>query len=89
MYIKSIELAGFSGPSASGVTNGAVVLITDEGERVQIPLTLPHRLEMQRSRHRLLVLAEALKQARRVPSLRAPGKLRFAPGLLPRELRRM
>jgi hypothetical protein len=89
MYIKRIELAGFSAPSPDGGTDGAVVLITDAGERMQIPLTLPHRLEMQRSRHRLLVLAEALKKARRVPSLRAPGKLRFAPGLLPPELRRM
>ena len=86
MYVTSIEFAGFL-PTQSGPFSGSVVLVSD-GARMQIPLTVPRRVEVQQSRHRLLLLAEALRKARRVPDYKDRGQLRFAPGVLPPELRR-
>ena len=87
MYVTGIEYAGFQPGSEDGPTTGSVVLVCDD-TRVQIPLTVSRRIEMAHSRHRLLLLAEAIRQARRVPDYRGQGRLRFAPGLLPAELRR-
>lgn len=86
MHITSIEFAGFS-TTQSGASSGSVVLVSDDA-RMQIPLTLQRRVEVAHSRHRLLLLAEALRQARRIPEYRRRGTLTFAPGVLPPELRR-
>ncbi|KUF10440.1 hypothetical protein AVJ23_11145 [Pseudoponticoccus marisrubri] len=83
MYVRKIEIAGFEG----GARAGAVTLVAGR-LRVQIPLTLPRQVEIVETRHRLMVLAQALRQARRVPDLGGGGRLRFAPGVLPAELRK-
>lgn len=87
MYVTGIEIAGFRRRSEDGTLTGSVVLIAKD-RRVQIPLTLERRVELEKSRERLLLLARALRQARRVPDLRLKGALRFAPGVLPGEFRR-
>ncbi|WP_425074248.1 hypothetical protein [Sagittula sp. S175] len=86
MYVTRIEFAGFK-PTPNGPFSGSVVLVSED-TRMQIPLTMPRRVEVQHSRHRLLLLAEALRKARRIPDYRQRGRLRFAPGVLPPELRR-
>lgn len=85
MYIKGIEFAGFKDLAAKGGYDGAVTLIAD-GTRIQIPLTLEHKAHLQQSKHRLHVLAKALQKAQRLPDCR--GTLRFAPGVLPKRLRK-
>jgi hypothetical protein len=87
MHIEKIEFSGFNSPPSDDISAGAVTFVTD-GTRLQIPLTMPRRIEMGKSRDRLLVLAEALKTARLLPEYRKKGELRFAPGVLPQELRR-
>jgi hypothetical protein len=87
MYVERIELAGFDDGPVGQPNQGIVVLVGD-GQRLQIPLTLPRRIEMTESRQRLLLLAAALREVRRLPHYRRRGRLRFAPGILPPELRR-
>lgn len=81
MYITEIEFTGFDGD----LCTGSVTLVAGD-TRMQIPLTLERRQEMDETRTRLLLLAAAIAQARRVPDYR--GKLKFAPGVLPPELTR-
>ncbi len=85
MYVEEIEIAGFRDTPPEGPSQGAVVLVGQD-KRIQIPLTLHRHIEV--AQHRRILLAEALRQARRVPEFRKKGALRFAPGLLPPELRR-
>ena len=87
MYVTGIEIAGFRRRSTDGRIDGSVVLVGD-GTRMQIPLTLNRRVELRAQKDRLLLLARALRELRRVPEYRDTGALRFAPGLLPAELAR-
>ncbi|WP_425101624.1 hypothetical protein [Tropicibacter sp. S64] len=85
MYIKRVEFSGFRADLPGGSGSGCVALITDS-TRVQIPLTVPHAVEVLKSRHRLRLLALALKQARRMPEYLNGEEIRFAPGILPHGL---
>ncbi|CUH79943.1 hypothetical protein [Tropicibacter naphthalenivorans] len=85
MYVTKIEFEGFRPGAPLGAHNGAVTLIFGD-TRMQIPLTVPRQIEIEESRARLRLLAEALRKARRIPGFQ--GKMRFAPGVLPPELRR-
>ncbi len=82
MYIKRIELSGFKDDQTDGALSGSVSLVTDH-RRIQIPLTVPSKFEMLNQRHRLRLLAMALKRARRMPEHRSGETIQFAPGLLP------
>lgn len=88
MYVTKIEISGFRSPGPEGLRIGAVTL--DAGQtRMQIPLSVPARFHPDNARHRLLLMAHALRQARRLPEFRKRGTMRFAPGLLPAELDRI
>jgi hypothetical protein len=88
MYVTAIRIEGFADPGPDGLRHGAVALEAG-GARMLIPLSLPLGPGALRPRHRRLLLALALSRARRQPDLRAPGRLRFAPGLLPPRLRHL
>ncbi|MFZ7092990.1 hypothetical protein [Primorskyibacter sp. 2E233] len=82
MYVTSIEISGFHDAAHGGAHHGAVSLVTD-GRRLQIPLTVPRRVEVLKSRHRLRLLAMALKRARQMPEYLEGEEILFAPGILP------
>lgn len=86
MYVTRIEIAGFKAPAGEGPHSGTVTLEA-EGQRMLIPLSLEKRVRPEEGRHRLLLIAHALRRARRLPEFRKRGAMRFAPGLLPEELR--
>lgn len=79
MYVKNIEYTGFCG---SDICQGAVTLI-GEDTRVQVQLTLPHKIELHRQKDRLELLATALATLDRVPGDRKTHDLHFAPGIFP------
>jgi hypothetical protein len=84
MYVKNIEYTGFCGHD---ICEGAVTLIGDD-TRVQVQMTLPHRIELHRQKDRLKLLATALATLDRVPGDRKTHNLRFAPGIFPAQNRR-
>ena len=86
MIITDVEYIGFNDSGPSGASQGAIALIS-HGVRINIPLTLPRRVEIGKSKHRLLLLAEALRQTRHMPEYRTKGTIRFAPGILPPGIR--
>lgn len=86
MYVTRIEIAGFKAPAREGLYQGTVTLEAD-GQRMLIPLALAKPVRPDLGRHRLLLIAHALRRARRLPEYRKRGAMRFAPGLLPEELR--
>ncbi|WGW04156.1 hypothetical protein [Tropicibacter oceani] len=85
MYVKSIEFSGFDDTAPEGPSRGAVLLVNDT-TRIQIPLTVPRHVEVLKSRHRLRLLAMALKRARQMPEYLEGDEIHFAPGLLPHGL---
>ncbi|MGH1412239.1 MAG: hypothetical protein ACRBB0_02025 [Pelagimonas sp.] len=86
MIITDVEYSGFRHDGPNGVTSGSISLICGD-TRINVPLTLPRRVEISKSKHRLLLLAEALRQTRHMPEYRAKGAIRLAPGILPPTLR--
>ena len=82
MHVRRIEISGFREDLPGGSGSGCVALIAD-GQRLQVPLTLPRKVEILKSRHRLRLLALALKRARRMPEYLDGEEMTFAPGLLP------
>lgn len=86
MMITKVEYDGFCDDTPGGALQGSISLIGG-GTRINVPLTLPRRVEIAKSRHRLLLLAEALRQTRRMPEYRTRGAIRLAPELLPSSLR--
>lgn len=88
MHITRIEIEGFGKAGPDGLRHGSVALEAD-GNRVQIPLSLPDGYGALGPRHRMLLLAQALNRIRRLPEFRSRGSLTFAPGLLPDRLRRL
>lgn len=85
MYVEQIDYEGFDDTGTNGVIHGTVAFVS-KGRRLAIALTVPRQMEIQDSRHRLLLMAKAIRQARRMPEFREGSRLRFAPGLLPREI---
>ncbi len=86
MMITDVEFSGFRSDTPDGATHGSISLIAGD-TRINVPLTLPRRVEIGKSQHRLLLLAEALRQTRHMPEYRAKGALRLAPNLLPSGIR--
>lgn len=84
MYVKNIEYTGFCG---NDLCEGAVTLI-GEDTRVQVQMTLPHKIELYRQKDRLRLLTSALAMLDRVPGVAKSDALRFAPGIFPAQHRR-
>ena len=82
MYIKRVQITGFRDDAPEGARSGSVALVCDD-RCVHIPLTTPRRVEILKSRHRLRLLAMALKRARAMPEYHEGDEIRFAPGILP------
>ncbi|PYG29456.1 hypothetical protein [Pelagimonas varians] len=85
MMITKVEYDGFCDDAPGGAMQGSIALIAGD-TRINVSLTLPRRIEITQSRHRLLLLAEALRQTRHMPEYRSKGAIRLAPGFLPHGL---
>ncbi|SMX26664.1 hypothetical protein TRP8649_00749 [Pelagimonas phthalicica] len=81
MIISKVEYTGFRDIGPGGCMRGSVSLVAGE-TRINVPLTLPRKVEIDKSQHRLLLLAEALRQTRRMPEYRRKGSLKLAPELM-------
>lgn len=86
MMINKVEYSGFRDDAPGGAHQGSISLVSD-ATRINVPLTLPRRVEISKNRHRLLLLAEALRQARHMPEYRKKGAICLAPGILPPSIR--
>lgn len=86
MMITKVEYDGFCDDAPNGAMHGSISLISGD-TRINVPLTLPRRVEIGQNRHRLLLLAEALRQTRHMPEYRTKGALSLAPGILPPGIR--
>ncbi|MFY0624477.1 MAG: hypothetical protein JXQ89_22600 [Pelagimonas sp.] len=87
MRVTQVRYAGFRDDTPDGPTSGAVTLVGEDSS-IQLQITLPRRIEILNSQHRLLLLAEALKQARRMPEYRSRGALRLSECFLPHKPRK-
>ncbi len=86
MFVKQIEVAGFRRRAPDGTLSGTIAFVASD-RRVNVDLNVPHDAQARDRSNRLRLLAEALRQLRKMPEFRScAGALDFAPGLLPRSL---